>query len=203
MTVPNVVVFDLGKVLLDFDYAIAVRKLLPRCTVNARQVQTLIDQSPLLFEIETGRITIGQFFHQIQAATGFRGEADEFYAAFSDVFSPIPPMIELHAQLHARNIPTYIFSNTNELATRHIRKNFPFFTQFDGYILSHEHGAMKPDAKLYEVVERDSGRRGADILYLDDREENVVAGRQRGWQSIHHLAPEPTIVAIRAAGLLG
>ena len=73
------------------------------------------------------------------------------------------PMVEIHARLRRRGIPTYIFSNTNELAVGHIRSSYPFFSEFDGYILSYEHGAMKPAAKLYEVVERQTGRRGAEI----------------------------------------
>ena len=63
--------------------------------------------------------------------------------------------MELHVAVRRKQIPLYIFSNTNELAITHIRRQFPFFGEFDGYILSYEHGAMKPDAKLYEVVERD------------------------------------------------
>ncbi|MHB8521965.1 MAG: HAD family hydrolase [Limisphaerales bacterium] len=199
---PEVVVFDLGKVLLDFDYAIAVRKLLPRSTATMGQIQKIIDQSPLLFTLETGRITTEEFFAAIRTASGFRGELAEFIDAFSDVFTPIPPMIELNDQLRARGVPTYIFSNTNELATRHVRHNFPFFARFNGYILSHEHGAMKPEAKLYEVVEQLAGQRGDRILYLDDREENIVAGAQRGWQTIHHVSPEQTIAAVHKAGLL-
>jgi FMN phosphatase YigB (HAD superfamily) len=56
--------------------------------------------------------------------------------------------------------------------------------------LSYEHGWMKPDPKLYQVVERQSGQRGPAILYIDDRPENVEAGAQRGWQTILHVDPE-------------
>jgi len=63
-------------------------------------------------------------------------------------------MIELHAGLWKQKIPTYIFSNTNEIAVGHIRRSFPFFTAFDGYILSYEVGAMKPGPKIYEALEK-------------------------------------------------
>ncbi len=58
-------------------------------------------------------------------------------------------MIALHAELRGRGVPTYIFSNTNDLAIEHIRRNFPFFKNFVGYIYSYEIGAMKPDARIY------------------------------------------------------
>jgi HAD superfamily hydrolase (TIGR01509 family) len=99
-------------------------------------------------------------------------------------------------------VPLYIFSNTNDLAIGHIRRNFPFFAEFDDFVLSYEHGAMKPDAKLYEVVERLAGRRGGQLLYLDDRIENVEAGRARGWQVIHHRQPAESIAVIEKLGLV-
>jgi HAD superfamily hydrolase (TIGR01509 family) len=112
-------------------------------------------------------------------------------------------MLKLHAALRQRGVPTYIFSNTNELAVGHIRKNFPFFSQFDGYICSYEHGAMKPDAKLYEVVEQTSRLAGPELLYLDDRPENVAAGAARGWQAVLHESSEKSQSAVAASGLLG
>ena len=77
-----------------------------------------------------------------------------FARVFADIFSEIKPMIAMQAALRAHGVPTYIFSNTNGIAVTHIRRNFPFFANFDGYIYSYEHGAMKPDARIYEVVER-------------------------------------------------
>ncbi|MGA9450427.1 MAG: HAD-IA family hydrolase, partial [Verrucomicrobiia bacterium] len=85
---------------------------------------------------------------------------------------------------------------TNDLAVEHIRRNFPFFKKFDGYIFSYEVGAMKPEAKIYEVLEKLAGRSGADILYLDDRPENVAAGAARGWRAILHETPEKSRVAV-------
>ncbi len=200
--IPHAVVFDLGKVLLDFDYRIAVGKLARHCAAPPEQLLALLDQSPLLHRYESGGLTTGQFFSELCAVTGFRGGLEQFREPFGDIFSPIAPMIELHAAIHRKGVPTYIFSNTNELAIGHIRRHYSFFQHFAGYVFSFEHAAMKPDGRLYEVVERLAGKRGSELLYLDDREENVATGRQRGWQVIHHRAPEETLAAIKQAGLL-
>ena len=121
---------------------------------------------------------------------------------FSDIFSEIPEIIALHTELRQRGVRTFIFSNTNELAATHVRSHYPFFNQFTGYIFSFEHGAMKPDSRIYEVVERMTGRSGSDILYLDDRVENAQAGVARNWQVIHHHSPEQTIPVVEELGLL-
>jgi len=202
MNKPQVVVFDLGKVLVDFDYSIAGRRIAAEGKMSATDVQEFIDHSPLLFRFETGQISKEQFFAEVQAATGFRGSLGQFSGFFADIFKPIEPMVKLHGELRRRGVPTYIFSNTNELAVGHIRESFPFFSAFDGYILSYEHGAMKPDPRLYEVVEDKTGRRRDELLYLDDRPENVEAGANRGWQVILHESPGNSLAQILKLGLL-
>ena len=63
--IPEAVVFDLGKVLLNFDYAIAVAKLQTRCKISVRELHELIDQSPLLYRYETNLLSTEQFFAEI------------------------------------------------------------------------------------------------------------------------------------------
>ena len=193
----NIVVFDLGRVLVDFDYSIAARRIAAHSDLPAAQVETLIRQSGLIIDYELGRLKRAEFFEQICQATGFRGTLGEFSGFFADIFTPIPPMIELHAKLRRQNILTYILSNTNDLAIEHIRRHFQFFSDFDGYIFSHEIGLMKPDAKIYEALEKLSGCRGEEIIYLDDLLENAKAGGIRGWQAILHESPDKSQAALR------
>jgi FMN phosphatase YigB (HAD superfamily) len=194
--VNTIVVFDLGKVLVDFDYSIAIPRIIARSTSSPEGVKTFLLQSNAIFDYECGRLTRKEFYEQARKATGFRGTIEEFGGFFADIFTEIPPMIEIHAELRRRGIPTYIFSNTNDLAVEHIRRNFPFFRDFDGYIFSYEVGAMKPETKIYEALEKLAGRHGADILYIDDRPENVAAGAARGWRTILHETPEKTRAAM-------
>ena len=202
MTVPKAAVFDLGKVLVDFDYSIAARRIAARGKMTVLEIAAYINRSPLFVEYESGRVTTQQFFDEIRRVTGFQGDLAEFSNCFADLFTAIEPMVQLQAELQQRGMAAYAFSNTNDLAVAHIRRTFPFYSKFDGCILSYEHGVMKPDAGLYEVVERQSGRRGAEILYLDDRPENVAAGAARGWHAILHESPEKSRAAIQKLRLL-
>jgi FMN phosphatase YigB (HAD superfamily) len=191
-----IVVFDLGKVLVDFDYSIAAKKIAGRSANQIGDLHAVLGGSSILVQLESGLITRSQFFSEIQKLTDFGGSPEEFLGYFADIFFPMPPMIELHAGLRQKKIPTYIFSNTNDIAVEHIRRSFPFFGHFDGYILSYEVGSMKPNAKIYEALEAMTGRRGADIFYIDDRLENVEAGAARGWQMVLHETPEKTRAAL-------
>ena len=133
-------------------------------------------------------------------ATGFLGDLDEFGKVFANIFTEITPMVEIHARLRRQGFKTYIFSNTNDLAIGHIRQNFPFFENFDGYILSYEIKAMKPDAPIYAALEQMTGKRGHEIVYIDDRDENVTGGAARGWRTILHETPEKTRSAMKLFG---
>jgi FMN phosphatase YigB (HAD superfamily) len=198
---PEVVVFDLGKVLVDFNYQIVADRLAARAKLPADAIRQLLDHSPLLFRLEKGLITSRQFYREVCAAAEFNGTFEEFSVTFGDIFSEIPEMIAFHSVLRKNGVPSYIFSNTNELAVAHIRRAFPFFGTFTGYICSYQHGAMKPNHKLYEVVEEQTGCRGTAILYLDDREDNVTTGAARGWQTIIHRTPAESLAVAASLGL--
>jgi len=198
MILPKVVIFDLGKVLVDFDYAIAVRRIAARGRVTAEEFGRFMASTPLLFRYELGHLTSEEFYKEICEITGFCGSFDEFGLAFGDIFVPIEPMVELHAALRKRGMPTFILSNTNELAVRHIRRTYPFFSDFQGYILSYEHGVMKPEPRIYEIAERVTGHQGPNILYVDDRPENITAAAERGWQVILQETPQKTLDAMRS-----
>ena len=107
----------------------------------------------------------------------------------------------MQAALKARQVPTFILSNTNPIAVRHIRKTYPFFAGFDGYIFSYEQLAMKPEAKIYARLEEMAGRAGEAIIYLDDRPENVEGGLARGWRAVVHQTPELTLAHLGQWGL--
>lgn len=203
MIVPKAAVFDLGKVLLNFDYRLAAGRLSGRGNKSPEEIVHLLLETPILLHYECGRLQKGEFFGEFCKATGYGGSLDEFTLGFGDIFTPIPEMIDLQAQLRRASVPTYVFSNTNELAVDYIRRHFPFFNTFDGYILSYEHGSMKPDPRLYEVVEASTGRMGPEILYVDDRLENIQTAAARHWQAILHEQPAETRRQVELRGLLG
>jgi len=191
------VVFDLGKVLVDFDYGIAARKLAESSSAPADEIRALIDQSPLLFRYESAGVTTQEFFDEVRRRIGFRGNFDEFAAAFADIFTEIPEMTRLHAEVRACGLPTFVLSNTNEIAIAHVRRNFPFFAHFTDYVFSFEHAVLKPAQRIYEITEQRSDCRGGEILFLDDKAENVEAGARRGWRVICHRSSDESIRAVR------
>lgn len=199
--VPRAVVFDLGKVLLDFDYGILARRMAGESDLPAEAILDLVNQTPLLHRYETGLLNDHEFYDAVVAATGFRGGEARFRDWFGDIFTEISPMVSLQGALVRKGVPTYVFSNTNAQAIRHVRASYAFYRHFTGEILSYEVRSMKPDTRIYEAVEALSGLSGPDLLYLDDRPENIAAGAARGWQAWIHSDPDLTVP--RVSALLG
>jgi len=197
-----VIVFDLGKVLVDFDYSIVANRLEPYCTCPGHEIKPLMHQDHLLYRYEEGLMSTREFFEAVKEETGFNGTFEQFCEAFSDIFTPIPEMVKLHAEIREMDLFTCILSNTNELAIEQIRRNFPFFRNFDGYVLSYEHRALKPNPPLYRQVEQLTGRKGKEIIYIDDRPENIVTGQEMGWICILHDCPAQTRAMLFQTGLL-
>ena len=199
---PPAIIFDLGRVLVDFDYSVAAKKIAARSTKPPLDLHAFLGSSPVLVAYESGQLTRLQFFEAIRDTIGFQGSLQEFGGYFADIFTEMPGTIALHAELRRKGFKTYIFSNTNDLAIEHVRRNFPFFQNFDGYIFSYEVGGVKPQPEIYAAMEQRAGRRGADLVYIDDRAENIASGAARGWRAVLHESPEQTRRALAAWGLV-
>jgi len=195
-------VFDLGKVFVDFDYRKAIKKIAPRCKLSEEELYNLIIKSPLFSDYESGSITTYEFFVKATELTGFNGTFEEFARFLTDIFTPIEPMIKVHKECKERGFKTYILSNTNELVVEHFKETFPFFNTFDGYIFSFHYRALKPDERIYRALEKDSGYSGDRIVYFDDIPENVQTGLKLGWRAFVHKDAESTRRILTEIGVL-
>ena len=200
MQTPEVVVFDLGKVLLDFDYDIAIRRFAERSDVGIDKVRELINSS-VQYDYESGKITTDEFFSYVRNGAGFQGGRSEFVDFFSDIFSPMEMMLNFFKRVKKAGLPVCVFSNTNEIAIQFISKQYSFYDDFDFYVLSFQEKGMKPYEPIYRVVEKKTMKSGEAILYIDDRLENIETGNRLGWQTV--LQNDEVYSIAKAEKLLG
>lgn len=200
MQTPEVVVFDLGKVLLDFDYDIAIRRFAERSDVGIDKVRELINSS-VQYDYESGKITTDEFFSYVRNGAGFQGGRSEFVDFFSDIFSPMEMMLNFFKRVKKAGLPVCVFSNTNEIAIQFISKQYSFYDDFDFYVLSFQEKGMKPYEPIYRVVEKKTMKSGEAILYIDDRLENIETGNRLGWQTV--LQNDEVCSIAKAEKLLG
>lgn len=62
--------------------------------------------------------------------------------------------------------------------------------EFDYVWLSFELGLRKPDERIYKVVEEQCKIKPNNIMFIDDREDNIEAARNRGWNTCNATGHE-------------
>jgi FMN phosphatase YigB (HAD superfamily) len=181
----SAVCFDLGKVLLNFDWKFMLDRVAKKSPLPPEKIAQLLKDDPQIIAYETGGITSAKFFAHLKKEIQFKGTTKELRAAFSEIFTPLTEHIALVALL-APHYPLAIISNTNEAHILHAEKTYSFFSLFPVKIYSHEVKAMKPDPAIYKKALAELG--GIDpleVLMIDDLEANILGAVKLGWQTIH------------------
>lgn len=194
-------VFDIGMVMLRFDFGLTARRLAPRCRVPAASLPSMFWNSGLVDDYDRGRISCEAFAAEAARRVGFTGTTGELLEAWSDIFEPIPPMFERVRRWKARGLPLYLLSNTCEAHVRWFTARWEVFREFSGAIYSCRVGALKPEPGIYRSLFSTYGIDPASALFIDDRAENVEAARALGMKAFQYR-DEPGLVAeLRLLGL--
>ena len=175
----RLIVFDLGKVLVNFDFNIAVRRLKERCPVDMVRAYSLFKNSDLAENWDKGEIPPETFFATIQKEMRLSVTQAEFRDIWNGIFTEKTDMIELARSLN-RNNRVYVLSNVNPWHAEHLRKTYPWLGEFDGFIASCDVKLVKPDPAIFRLVLKKTGTAPGEVFYVDDIAEHVRAARKLG-----------------------
>ena len=179
------VCFDLGKVLLHFDWDLMLDHVAKKSPLPRAEIMRRLLEDPDVKAYEIGAMTTPKFFAHFKKLVGYKGAAKDLVTAFTHIFSPMPEHIALAAML-APHYPLAIISNTNDAHITHAEATYSFFSLFQARIYSHQVRTMKPEPAIYRTALTALG--GIDpleALFIDDLEANILGAVQLGWQTIH------------------
>lgn len=135
-------------------------------------------------------------------------ELDELYAADVDLWTDLNmPMLAWAQQLQDRGVRTGILSNIGDRMETGIRARFDWIGRFDHCTWSHRLNLAKPEAAIYQHAATGLGVAPAQVLFIDDRADNIAAAREVGMQAIEyshtdHAAFERRLHALHQPELL-
>jgi putative hydrolase of the HAD superfamily len=176
--------FDIGNVLLRFDFSLALDKLAAQSEAhNPTEVLAAIDRVKLAYE--DGQIDRAGFLRAAFDVLRFRGTEVDFIAAWEDIFEPNLPMIALVERLHGR-YPLYLLSNTNDIHRDYIFRRYEYFGRFTAGTYSYEAKASKPGREIYGIACRQLGIEPASTFFIDDLLPNIETARALGFQCHHY-----------------
>ena len=195
------VIFDLGNVLIRVDELRFATRLAAHATATPATLAEFFHRSPAVVAYSTGKSSAREFFEAVVCATGWTGTFEEFADIWCDIFSPIQPTLTLAMDLKGR-LPRVMLSNTNALHMEYVFQKFPVVRDFDGHVLSHEVGMLKPAAEIYEWTLRRYGFKAEQTVFVDDLAANCAGARAVGMPAIQCVSPEQLRRELTKLGVL-
>ncbi|MBW3622131.1 MAG: HAD family phosphatase [Armatimonadetes bacterium] len=196
----EIIVSDLGKVLLPFDTEPVWEQILAACPECA-DTRGVFQQVFAEADFGRGVTDPEEFYRRLVHATGMSLSFDDFCRIWSDMFWEDEATISLILSAPVRE--RHILSNTNAIHWDWIlARHGEMIRRFDRAWTSHEMGLEKPDPAIYEQVIRATGLPPEAHVFIDDIEENVEGARSVGMAAIHHTDADSLAREFERLGLL-
>ena len=96
------------------------------------------------------------------------------------------PLMRWARNLRSAGYRTAVLSNLHIEFAAHVRKNCPWLEHFDYPVFSSEVRCIKPDREIYEHCLRRLRVDPAEAIFLDDREANIRAAREKGITALQY-----------------
>jgi putative hydrolase of the HAD superfamily len=176
-------IFDLGRVLVYFDFARAYRALEPFCPCSASEMPKRLFTTDLVQRLETGRISARDFHAGFSQLIKLDLDYDRFCGIWTSIFTH-PLLPESLLENLSKRYRLVLLSNTNPIHFEMIRRAYPHLKHFHDLTLSYEVGALKPEEAIYRAALERAGCEPGECFYTDDIPEFVEGGRRAGMDAV-------------------
>jgi 2-haloacid dehalogenase len=180
---PSAVVFDIGRVLYDWDLRYLFEKLIADRQELDHFLATVVTE-PWHFQSDAGR-PLAEMVAELKAVFPQHAALIEAYRDRFEETLPgaIPGTHEIVRRLAARGVPLYGLTNLGAEFWTRLRRGWTIFDLFADVVVSGEERVVKPDPAIFAIAERRFGHASGEIFFTDDNPANVAAARDRGWHA--------------------
>jgi putative hydrolase of the HAD superfamily len=194
------IIFDLGRVLVDFDFQRGFQALEGVCPYDAAEIRRRIAATDLVERFETGLIEPPDFVAQLSGILSLDIDYAGFCKLWSGIFTdPLLPDAMLEGL--AARYRLVLLSNTNAIHFETIRENYPMLRHFHDWILSYEVHAMKPRPEIFQAALECCGCRPEECFYTDDIAAYVEAAQRLGIDAVQFESPAQLERELKARGI--
>lgn len=198
----SVVVFDLGNVLLPFDYKVILDKLdKVERGLGEKFAVFYKDNYDIHRKFERGELSSDEFADIILGVLEHKVGKEEFFELYSRIFTVNEELVAVLPALK-KNYRLVLLSNTNAVHQKYGWQDNKFLTLFDKLVLSHEVRAVKPEEKIYQAVETYTQVAPDEHFYVDDIAEYVDGGRKMGWDAVRFVGNAELFVDFQKRGII-
>ena len=184
------VIFDLGRVMVRLDTSGEKFGGLMRAVgANPENALGTFWNTEEVRAFMTGGLSSRDFHDAMQRRYGIRHTFPEFAEAWCDLFSPMPGMADLFANV-SRRYRVGILSDTDPLHWERIRQVSPCLKTVPSPTLSHLVGYLKPHPGMYGAAVSNAGVSAGECLFVDDLQKNVDGAREAGLEAVRFVGVE-------------
>jgi putative hydrolase of the HAD superfamily len=195
------VIFDLGRVLIPFDFARGYQAMEGLCPHDAAEIRRRLGATDLVERFETGLVEPADFVTELSTLIDLDVDYPRFCQIWSSIFLPDPLIPDaMLAALH-RRYRLVLLSNTNAIHFEMVRETYPLIRHFDGLVLSHEVKAMKPDPRIYRAAIAAAQCEPGECFYTDDIAAYVQGAKEMGIDAVQFESCAQISAALRARGV--
>lgn len=174
------VIFDVGRVLFDWD----LRHLFAKLIDDERELEwfvTNVVTPEWHFQHDAGR-PLAEMLPERKAEFPKHAALIDAYAArFNETIpGPVPGSLELVERLDAAGVPLFAITNFGHEFWEGFRLTQPVFDRFRDIIVSGTEKLMKPDPAIYALAIDRFGIDPAGALFIDDVAKNVAGAESAG-----------------------
>jgi len=180
----DVVYFDLGKVIVDFDHSRVARELLKVTPLSLKEAMAVLSDGELVSEYETGRLSSQEHYRKVCRRLQMEVSIEKFRELWGSMFLPEPLLSESFLQDLRKRYRLMLLSNTNEIHFDFVIQHYPILRMIEERLLSYQAGCMKPEARIFELAIKKAGVAPENIFFTDDRLENIEAAQRAGIQAL-------------------
>lgn len=184
----DAIFFDLGIVLVTFDWNLAIPRF-ARCNGGDRERVKQFLAHPFHDAFERNELSAQEFFQRGRDIVGFEGTQAEFQTYWNEIFAEIPSNVQMLRAL-ASSLPLYTLSNTNPWHAAYLEHHFDWMNLFTQRFYSCTLGVRKPDTRMYEMALARANVPPQRALLIDDRVENISGAHAVGMRTLHALTPD-------------
>lgn len=198
----DALLFDLGRVVIDFDVERTVAAWAERAGCKPAEMLARFVRDETFWRYETGLISDEEFFALLRKSLDVTLSDAELLAGWNATFIGEMPGIAPLLTRAAGRLPLYAFSNTNTAHVAHFSQHYAeVLSHFREIFLSSTIKLRKPHADAYQHVISAIGVPAERIVFFDDLKENIDGARACGLQTVHVTSPTSVAEALRALGL--
>ncbi|MFC1668571.1 HAD family hydrolase [Chlamydiota bacterium] len=175
--------FDLGKVLIDYDHMIIINRLAALSGKSPQELKKVLFSLYEKHSLDIGENPFILFYKDLMAYLKMTIAFDEFKKLWCDIFSVKKNMVDFITDLR-KYYTVFILSNINEVHYEYIENNFAISRWVDEVFVSCKERMMKPDKRLYAIILKKIGFFCSEIIFIDDKIENIDGANSAGMKTV-------------------